>query len=322
VTSVARVLPRSFLYVPANRGDLFDKGVAGPADALVIDLEDAVPVPEKAAARRELVEWLDRREADAPGPEIWVRVSPELLDDDLDAAVRPGVRGLFLAKCSTEHLAAAAPLLASLEDRRQMGARLDVIGLVETAAAVRDLAAVTAHPRLTTLGIGEVDLLGDLRMTRSTFTAAAIDAFRTQIVVHCAAAGLSAPVAPTSTDFRDLDAFEQSTRHLFDLGFRSRTAIHPSQIDVVHLVATPTPETLEAAQEVLDRFERSQGGVTLDARGRLMREAQETMDRRQVVLSRLAPGAVSCPSASGTCRAARPRSRRRPRRPRRAGTCR
>lgn len=285
MTAAPRVLPRSFLYVPANRPDLFDKGVAGPADALVLDLEDAVPVPEKQEARRELVTWLDARPAEPDGPEIWVRVSPEFLDDDLDAAVRPGVRGLFLAKCSTEQLDAASPRLVALEDEREVG-RLDVVGLVETAAALRDLARVTAHPRLTTLGVGEVDLLGDLRMTRSHRTTAAIDGIRTQIVVHCAAAGRAAPVAPTSTDFRDLAAFEESTRHLLDLGFRSRTAIHPSQIDVIHAVSTPSAERLAEAQEVLDQFERSQGGITLDARGRLIdaavvREARETLGRRR-----------------------------------------
>jgi citrate lyase subunit beta/citryl-CoA lyase len=286
MTAAARVLPRSFLYIPANRPDLFEKGISGPGDALVLDLEDAVPVPEKAAARHELVTWLAGRTAASPGPEIWVRVSPEFLDDDLDAAVRPGVRGLFLAKCSTEQLDAASPVLAALEDERRIDPRLDVVGLVETAAAVRDLALVTAHPRLTTLGIGEVDLLGDLRMTRSARTAAAIDSIRTQIVVHCAAAERSAPVAPTSTDFRDLAAFEESTRHLLDLGFRSRTAIHPSQIGVIHTAATPSAESLAEAQEVLDQFDRSQGGITLDTRGRLIdaavvREARETMGRRR-----------------------------------------
>jgi citrate lyase subunit beta/citryl-CoA lyase len=286
VTTEARVLPRSFLYVPANRTDLFEKGVAGPADALVIDLEDAVPVPEKAAARSALAAWLDGRHARASGPELWVRVSPDFLADDLDAAVRPGVTGIFLAKCSPEALDTAAPLLVALEDERGVDGRLDVIGLVETGQALRDLAVVTAHPRLTTLGVGEVDLLGDLRVTRSPRAVAAIDGLRMQIVVHCAAAGLSAPVAPTSTDFRDLTAFEESTRHLLDLGFRSRTAIHPAQLDVIHAVASPSAESLTAAQEVLDRFDRSRGGITLDARGRLIdaavvREARETLGRRR-----------------------------------------
>lgn len=286
MTASPRVLPRSFLYVPANRPDLFDKGLSGPSDALVLDLEDAVPVPEKDKARRDLVAWLAELAAAHTGTEIWVRVSPEFLHDDLDAAVRPGVRGLFLAKCSAEQLDAASSRLDALEDERQISPRLDVVGLVETAATLRDLTRVTAHSRLTTLGVGEVDLMGDLRMTRSHRTAAAIDAIRTQIIVHCAAADRSAPVAPTSTDFRDLTAFEETTRHLMDLGFRSRTAIHPSQIGVIHSVSTPSAESLSQAQEILDQFDRSQGGITLDTRGRLIdaavvREARETVGRRR-----------------------------------------
>jgi citrate lyase subunit beta/citryl-CoA lyase len=283
MTSARRVLPRSFLYVPANRPDLFAKAATGPADALILDLEDAVPVPDKETARRGLASWLDGRVDVTGGPEIWVRVSPDFL---LDAAVRPGVRGLILAKCSTEDLDAAAPTLSALERDRGIDEPFDVVGLVETAAALRDLAGITTHPRLTTLGIGEVDLLGDLRMTRSSRTAAAIDALRTQVVVQCAAAGRSAPVAPTSTDFRDLAAFEESTRHLLDLGFRSRTAIHPAQLDVIHAVATPSDDDVQQAQAIVDLFARSHGGITLDARGRLIdaavvREAHETLGRRR-----------------------------------------
>lgn len=285
MTPATRILPRSFLYVPGNRPDLFAKGAAGPADALVLDLEDAVPVPDRSAARREVSTWLGGRTPGTTGPEMWVRVSPDFLAEDLDAAVHPGVQGLFVAKCSADHLDAASPVMTALEDERGTQ-RLDVVGLVETAAAVRDLARIAAHPRLTTLGIGEVDLLGDLRMTRSHRTAAAVDALRTQVVVHCSAAGRAAPVAPTSTDFRDLAAFEESTRHLLDLGFRSRTAIHPAQIDVIHTATSPSPETLAHAQEIVDQFSRSQGGVTLDARGRLIdaavvREAIETLGRHR-----------------------------------------
>ncbi|QGG40922.1 HpcH/HpaI aldolase/citrate lyase family protein [Aeromicrobium yanjiei] len=285
VTGVTRILPRSFLYVPGNRPDLFAKGAAGPADALVLDLEDAVPVPERAAARREVIAWLGGRTPGATGPEVWVRVSPDFLAEDLGAAVRPGVQGLFIAKCSAEHLDAASQMMSALEEERGTS-RLDVVGLVETAAAVRDLARIAAHPRLTTLGIGEVDLLGDLRMTRSPRTAAAVDALRTQVVMHCSAAGRAAPVAPTSTDFRDLAAFEDSTHHLLDLGFRSRTAIHPSQIDVIHTATSPSPETLAQAQEIVDQFSRAKGGITLDAQGRLIdaavvREAVETLARRR-----------------------------------------
>jgi len=278
------VLPRSFLYVPASRRALFAKAAASDADAVILDLEDAVPMTEKDAARAAVAAWLDG-ERPATGPETWVRVDAAALPADLAAAVRPGIDGLILAKCSGTALAELGALLDGYEAERGLGP-VPVVGLVEDAAALVDLTALTAHPRLTTLGVGEVDLLGDLRLARSASTAHAIDQLRLQIVLHCAAAGLAAPVAPTSTDFRDLDTFRRTTRELVDLGFRSRTAVHPGQVPVIHEVLTPDEAELAAAQDVMDRFARAAGGVTVDASGRLIdaaviRAAQETLARRR-----------------------------------------
>jgi citrate lyase subunit beta/citryl-CoA lyase len=156
---------------------------------------------------------------------------------------------------------------------------------VESAQGILSLAELVRHPRLVTLGIGEADLLGDLRMTRSDLSAAAVDLLRTQVVLHCAAAGLSAPVAPTSTAFRDLDAFARTSRHLLDLGFRSRTAVHPGQVGVINEVFSPDEKAVTEALAVVARFEAAEGGVTTDSAGRLIdaavvREAQETLSRR------------------------------------------
>src|SRR5699024_3529023 len=116
-------------------------------------------------------------------------------------------------------------------------------------------------------GLGEVDLLGDLRMSRTPRTSAAVELLRTQVVLHCAAAGLRPPVAPTSTAFRDLDDFRESTRLMLELGFRSRTAIHPGQVEVINDVFTPTSAEVEAAHDVVRRFESAREGVTTDASG-------------------------------------------------------
>ena len=272
------MLPRSFLYVPGNRPDLFPKAAAGPADAIVLDLEDAVPLPDKDVAREAVRRWL----ADSPasGADVWVRVDPLGLDADLAAVLQPRLSGLLLAGCTPAVLSRAA---AALEGRTEHdGVR--VVGLVESAAGLLALAEMAAHPRLTAFGIGEVDLLGDLRIARTHRTEAAVQQLRTQVVVHSAAAGLEAPVAPTSTDFRDLDAFADSTRLALDLGFRSRTAIHPAQVPVIHDVLTPTTDEVDAARDVVRRVDEASGGVTLDAAGRLIdaavvRGARETLAR-------------------------------------------
>lgn len=294
--STPAVTPRSLLYVPAVRPELFDKAVAGDADAVILDLEDAVPADHKAEARTHLRSWLDRERSSetearpASATEIWIRVDPDALGDDLDVAARPGVRGVVLAKCTAGSLRATDEMLESLERERGLTpGTIVVIGLLESARALLELAQMAAtgpQGRLLTFGIGEADLLGDLRMTRSERSAAAMDALRIQVVVHCAAAGLAAPVAPTSTAFRDLEAFAETTRHFADLGFRSRTAIHPGQVPVVHEVLSPGAEEVERAREVMARFAAVDGGVTTDADGRLIdaavvRTAREVLERAE-----------------------------------------
>lgn len=270
----ASTLPRSFLYVPGHRDDLVAKATGSGADALVMDLEDAVLAVDKTRARDVVAGWL----ADAPaGPQRWVRIDGRVLDDDLAAVADDGLDGIVLATCRVAGLERLEQWFAAGEapDR-------PVVGLVEDAAGLREIGSMAAQPHLLTLGIGEVDLLADLRISRQATTA--VEALRLQVVVDAAANGLAAPVAPTSTDFRDLDGFRATTRSLVDAGFRSRTAVHPAQVAVIHEVLAPTEDELLAARDVLARFDAAAEGVTLDERGRLIdlavvRSARETVER-------------------------------------------
>ena len=274
MTARDAVVPRSFLYVPGDRRDLVDKATGSGADAMVVDLEDAVAPGAKGPAREVVRSWL--REAPA-GPQRWVRIDGQVLDDDLAAIAHDGLDGIVLATCRGTGLERLERWFAS-----GAGPDRPVVGLVEDAAGLREIATMATHPHLLTLGIGEVDLLAGLRIDRRATTA--VEAIRLQVVVEAAAAGLAAPVAPTSTDFRDLDAFRTSTRALVDAGFRSRTAIHPAQVPIVNEVLTPSSDELAAARDVLARFEASGDGVTVDARGRMVdlavvRAARETVAR-------------------------------------------
>jgi citrate lyase subunit beta/citryl-CoA lyase len=263
-------MSRSFLYVPAIKPSLFDKAVSGEADAVILDLEDAVPLLDKESARACVSDWLRTREQN--DTEVWVRVTPEFLDEDLAAAVLPGVRGIMIAKCSVDALDRADALLTELESARGCGP-LAVIGLIETAHALRSLGAMAARPRVLTFGIGEVDLLADLRIARVPDTSAVIDSIRMDIVIGCAAASLAAPIAPTSTDFRDLDTFVATTDHFVNMGFRGRTALHPRQVSIINAALTPSPDELERAQRLLDLYALSGGGPTVDDRGHFVDEA-------------------------------------------------
>jgi citrate lyase subunit beta / citryl-CoA lyase len=266
-------IPRSLLYVPGHRADLLAKAARSGADAVVADLEDSVPPADKDAAREVVGDWLAQP---APTPQRWVRIAGEVLDADLAATDASGTDGVLLATARVSGLARLDAWFAS------SAADCPVVGLVEDAAGVTEIAAMAAHDRLLTVGVGEVDLLADLRVAPAA--TATVAALRLQVVLAAAAAGLAAPIAPTSTDFRDLEAFAESTRALVAAGFRSRTAIHPAQVPVVNEVLTPGEDELADARDVLERFERAGRGVTTDARGRLIdlavvRAARETVAR-------------------------------------------
>jgi len=277
-TAVVRpkYLPRSFLYVPADQSVLFEKAAAGPADALILDLEDAVPSERKAIARQNLRRWFDTRtpaggENLGPVQQQWVRVSAENTVDDLTAVVGAGLTGIFLAKCTTLLLEEAATTLSRLEvERGLVPGSVGVIGLVESAAALLHLDLMASNARLVTFAIGEVDLMADLRMTRSARSEVALDSLRARFVVSAAAAGLLPPVAPTSTDVHALDVFAETSQKMHDIGFRSRTAVHPKQVPIIHGVFTPSPADIAAAREVIACLEQAHGGVALDRDGRMI----------------------------------------------------
>ena len=286
------VLPRSFLYVPADQPHLFPKAAIGPADALIFDLEDAVPLGRKELARQELRIWLTGRAtphaADSrPQPQYWVRINSASISTDLGAILTPSLHGIFLAKCSPEGLQQTSEALTALEQRNGIPpGRIGVIALVEDAAAIAHLDTMARCDRLVTFAVGEVDLMADLRMTRGEHSEPALDSLRLRIVLSCAAAGLAPPVAPTSTDIQARAGFEASSRKMHALGFRSRTAVHPSQLEIIHGVFTPSTEEVLEAQDIVDRFNQAQAGITLDAQGRMIdaavvRGAEETLLREQ-----------------------------------------
>jgi citrate lyase subunit beta/citryl-CoA lyase len=279
-----KTMPRSLLYVPADRPELFAKARAGIADALVFDLEDAVPAERKLKAREDLRRFLSEDHGSRPEQELWVRITAGSAAEDLAAIVVPGVVGVMQAKASEAVLRATAAMLDRLEPERSMRQALAIIALIEDASALEHLGALAAVDRVVTFAVGEVDLLADLRMMPSPATEAAISAIRSRIVIGAVAGGLRAPIAPTSTAVKELDLFEATSAALRDLGFRSRTAIHPSQLALIHAAFTPSLQEVESATDITSRFAVASGGVALDERGRMIdaavvRRASEILAR-------------------------------------------
>ncbi|BCJ62434.1 HpcH/HpaI aldolase/citrate lyase family protein [Micromonospora endophytica] len=276
---------RSYLYVPGDRADVLRKAAGRGADALVLDLEDAVALPHKEKARETVAAYL----RDAPsGVAHWVRVNSDQVETDL-TVLGASAAGIWLPKAEPDLLHEVDRALLSAERRLGLPERtFQVVALIETARGALACAQVAIAPRVLRLGIGEADLAGELGLQpdadRTEFAA-----IRSQVVLASAAARITPPVGPVETVLHDPVRLEKTSRALLRQGFRARSAIHPGQLATINGVFTPTPEEVAAARRVLDamaRAERDGSGVAVDDHGRLVdravvRSAAEVLSRAE-----------------------------------------
>jgi citrate lyase subunit beta/citryl-CoA lyase len=285
------VSARSYLYAPGDQPRKLQQALASGADAIIADLEDAVAPSAKANARRTVADWL-ATQLHGDQPELWVRVnaSARLLADDVHAVIGPTVTGICLPKTHTpEQFRSLGELLAAAE--RQAGlaeGSIRVVPLLESAAGILSAPAIAQEPRVWQLGLGELDLCAEVGIQPSADERELLPV-RVQVVLASAAAGLVAPIGPVSTDFRDLVALRRSTDTLRRVGFGSRWAIHPAQVPVINQTFTPTPEQLEAARRLVERYDGAldQGvGVCVDEDGQMVDEAVVRAARRTLAQAR------------------------------------
>lgn len=234
---------RSWLYVPGNRPELFAKALVGPADAVVLDLEDVVPPEGKERARAAVAELVGARH----GRPVWVRInapSSPWARDDVRAIARPGLGGIRIPKCeSAETVRTVAGWLEA------EGCDAPVHPLLESALGVeRAYEIATASPRVVLIGLGEADLRADLRIGDDAGLAYA----RSRVVMAARAAGLPGPVMSVYTRLRDPEGLRADTRAGRLLGFFGRSAIHPEQVQVINDVFTPSSDEVAEARELLE----------------------------------------------------------------------
>ncbi len=271
--------PRTYLFVPGDAPGKLDRAWDRGADALIVDLEDAVAPVAKEAARRGVAEWLASQH-EAPGP-IWVRVNNrrELLEADIAAlAAAPALTGVVVPKIAD---AVQAGALRALLDGAGGGGR-GLMPMIETARALIEVNAIAATPGVTTLMLGEYDLAADLGVTPDRRGTELLLA-RSAVVVACVAAGLTPPVGAVSANIADLVRFDETTQLLHRMGFYGRAVIHPAQIRIVNDTYTPDVAEVTAARTTLARFEQALAagdGVLLDDDGNLLDEAIVRAARR------------------------------------------
>ncbi|GAA4467165.1 HpcH/HpaI aldolase/citrate lyase family protein [Phytohabitans houttuyneae] len=219
----------TWLYVPGDRPDRFAKAVASGADAVILDLEDAVAAPRKEYARAAVADFLTQRH-DLP---VYVRIASTA---DLPAAA--GATGLRLPKVETAEQVRAIAALTAVE----------LHPLIESAAGVENAYRIaTAHPAVASIGLGEADLRSDLGVTDET----ALAWPRGRVVVAARAAGLPPPAMSVYPDVSDVDGLAASCRLGRGQGFLGRAAIHPRQLPVIEAAFRPEPEEVARAVALL-----------------------------------------------------------------------
>jgi citrate lyase subunit beta/citryl-CoA lyase len=271
---------RSWLYVPAHRTDLAAKALAGPADVVVLDLEDAVPADAKDAARAAAVA------VSAGVSGVWVRMNgtgTPWADADAAALAGAAVAGVRVPKADDP------VAVARLADRLGLPLHL----LIESAAGLERAAELArCHPLVAGVSLGEADLAADLRVRDPGALAWAW----ARIVVANRAAGLPSPVASVWTDLADPAGLAADSAAARDAGFFGRSVIHPAQIAPVHHAFTPAADEIADARALLDSLRAAGASAYVDPRGRFVDPAVVAGARWLVELADSLPASTENPA--------------------------
>lgn len=299
---------RSSLILPVNVPRFVERAYARGADAVVLDLEDAVPPAEKARARKLVKDSIPL--VARGGAEVVVRINndPALIAEDVDACVHPGLDGLAIPKA--ESPAQIRDLTAQLERlERARGIEPGHVRLslsFETPRGVLQAQEVAAaSPRIATMSVGPEDYCLELGVEPSA------DGFEllyavSRVVTIAKAAGIQPTgLLGSIAGFRDLATFEAAAVRARQLGCEGAGCIHPDQVAVLNRVFTPEPAKVEYARRVVDAFEEGvrQGTASVNLDGKMVdipvykraqviieraRAVAETERRKAAALARLA----------------------------------
>ncbi|MDI5929528.1 CoA ester lyase [Rhizobium leguminosarum] len=228
--------PITMLFVPADRAERFAKAAASGADAIVIDLEDAVAPESKDAARRNIIA------CDLNPERVYIRVNPSNTADhqsDIEGIEQTAFRNIMLAKA--EHVADLDALVMHL------GPATRVVPLVETAWGLENVRALASHASVPFLAFGSLDFALDLGCEH---TPEALAFARYLLVFHSRLAQKSPPLDGVTVAIEDAPTIRADAARGKDMGFGGKLLIHPKQIKPVLDVFTPSEEELAWALSV------------------------------------------------------------------------
>ncbi|KVO15589.1 aldolase [Burkholderia ubonensis] len=244
---------QSYLFVPGNKPERFDKALASGADAVIIDLEDAVEPEAKTSARDATARWV------SPGHPVLVRINARQtpwFEADAALGALKGVAGIVLPKAESADDVCAVVALA----RR----RVPVYPLIESANGMWNALDIAKAPYVERLMFGTLDFIADMGMSDDGVS---LNYFRSQLALVSRVAGIEAPVDGVTPDIHDGERIERDAFNGKQLGFGAKLCIHPKQIGFVHKCFRPSEDEVRWARRIVDAMRDSNGGVvTVDGR--------------------------------------------------------
>lgn len=228
---------RSYLFVPGNRPERFEKARQSGADAVILDLEDAVQSAHKDLAREAVASWL------SPTRPVYVRINAAgtpWFERDLEVVGLPGVLGVVLPKA--EHPEQIAEVAAHLRGEAQ------VLPLVETALGIWHALALAQAARVERLAFGAVDFQLDTGISgeREELLYA-----RSRLVLASRVAAILPPVDGVTMSFDDLTRLRDDVAYARRLGFGGKLCIHPRQVEPINQGFVPTDAERTWARRVV-----------------------------------------------------------------------
>ncbi len=297
---------RSWLFAPGNDARKVGKALQAGADCVILDLEDAVALDAKPAARTQVKAVLDEL-GDGAAPPAYVRIndwSTGMTAADIRAVMSPGLAGVLLPKAESAEVVRHVDHLVSEEEARIGRDRgtTDLVALIESAAGLVHADAVAgACARLSCLAFGAGDLCGDLGIPTAN-AGPHIEHGKIRVVWASRAAGLERPIDTVFFDLTDPAGLRADCEHAKALGFQGKAVIHPNQIAVVNELLAPSPAEIALARKIVAAFEAAEAGgvAAIRVEGKLIDYAMVKSARKMLetadALAALAASGADRPS--------------------------
>lgn len=258
---------RSILFVPADCERFVAKAQSRGADAILLDLEDAVEGDRKDAARDGLAQAVGQLRGGPAAIGVRINRPLSLAVHDIAAAVRAGASILSLPKTeSGEHVRLLAEVVDEAEEAagRPAGSVRFIANIESAAALLRAQDIATAHPRVAALVVGPEDLSHSLGCEP---TPDALQLPRQMGMIVARAAGiLPIGLIGSNTDFGDVEAFRQMVSASRRMGFACGSAIHPAQVPVLNEAFSPTAQEVAAARDILAAASGRRGAFSFEGK--------------------------------------------------------